>query len=227
MSQNEKAYFALACFWKPDAQFGCCKGVTRTRVGYAGGTGPAPNYPSVGDHTETIEVEYDPNTISYEELLKLFWKFHNPCSCQKRQYKSAIFYTSELQKALALKSKEHYEKDNEANVTTDVLPLNVFHEAEEYHQKYFLRTYHRSFYYKLSPEDPVTSLRDARLNGFLSGHGSIQDLEDEKENLGLTEEQFLYVKKHVTKELKPPTIEPFLRTVVQVGWNYVKKATGF
>ena len=47
MSQSEKAYFALACFWKPDAQFGCCKGVTRTRVGYAGGTGPAPNYPSV------------------------------------------------------------------------------------------------------------------------------------------------------------------------------------
>ncbi|XP_035225308.1 peptide methionine sulfoxide reductase-like [Stegodyphus dumicola] len=224
MTNTEKACFGLACFWTPDARFGCCRGVFRTRVGYCGGTGPAPNYPSVNDHTEAIEVEYDSSAISFEDLLQLFWIFHDPCSCQKRQYMSAIFYLNDQQKIFAEKSKALKEKELGKPVATQILPLNIFHEAEDYHQKYFLRTYHRTFYNSLPLENPVTSTRDARLNGYLCGYGNHQELDAEKELLGLDEEQLNYVKRHMTGEQKPAVVEPFLRTVVQVAYNYVKTA---
>ncbi|GIY23569.1 hypothetical protein CEXT_339881 [Caerostris extrusa] len=128
---EEKAYFALACFWKPDAQFGCQPGVLQTRVGYCGGTGSAPIYPKVNDHTEAVEVTFDSSVISYEDLLSLFWQFHDPCSCSKRQYMSAIFYTSDRQKQMAQDSKKRHEIELGKSVTTQIQPLNVFHEAEE------------------------------------------------------------------------------------------------
>ncbi|XP_055930253.1 peptide methionine sulfoxide reductase MsrA-like isoform X1 [Argiope bruennichi] len=223
---TEKACFALACFWQPDAQFGCQKGVLQTRVGYCGGKGPAPNYPSVNDHTEAVEITYDPSIISYEDLLRLFWQFHDPCSCKKRQYMSAIFYSDEQQRRLAEDSKKHHESELEKQVATQILALNIFHEAEDYHQKYFLRTYHRNFYGGLPKHDPVTSTRDSRLNGYLSGHGNVEDMEKDEYLSELTEEQLQYVRNHMTGEHKAPTVEPFIRTVIQVGWNFVKKAVG-
>ncbi|XP_054714763.1 peptide methionine sulfoxide reductase-like [Uloborus diversus] len=227
MPDIEKAYFALACFWKPDAQFGCRPEVLRTRVGYCGGSGPAPNYPRVGDHTEAVEIQYDPSLISYENLLNLFWEFHDPCSCQKRQYMSAIFYTNNLQKALAEESKRQKEGELGKSIATEILPLNVFYEGEDYHQKYILRTYHRRFYNSLPSEDPVTSTRDAKLNGFLSGHGTLQEFETQVEQLNLSDDQVEYVKQHITKKLAPATVEPFIRTVIIVMWNYVKKLFGY
>ncbi|GFS92299.1 hypothetical protein NPIL_374711 [Nephila pilipes] len=222
----EKAYFALACFWKPDAQFGSQRGILKTRVGYCGGTGPEPNYPNVNDHTEAVEVIYDPSVLSYEDLLQLFWKFHDPCSCKKRQYMSAIFYNDEQQRKSAEDSKKHYESETGKPVATQILPLNIFHEGEEYHQKYFLRTYHRSFYEGLPKQDSLTSTRDARLNGYVSGYGNIEDMEKDENLSDLNEEQLQYVKRHMTGQEKPPTIEPFVRTVIQVCWNFMKQAIG-
>src|SRR4051812_14157562 len=72
------ATFAMGCFWSPDARFGSTPGVVRTRVGYTGGELPDPTYAKLGDHTETIQLDYDPARISYEELLQIFWTGHNP-----------------------------------------------------------------------------------------------------------------------------------------------------
>ncbi|CAL1278484.1 unnamed protein product [Larinioides sclopetarius] len=140
---------------------------------------------------------------------------------------SAIFYSDEQQKTMAEDSKKSHESELGKSVITQILPLNNFHEAEDYHQKYFLRTYHRHFYGGLPEHDPVTSTRDARLNGYLSGHGNVEDMEKDKYLSELSKEQFQYVRQHMTGEQKAPTAEPFVRTVVQVGWNFVKKAVGF
>jgi peptide methionine sulfoxide reductase msrA/msrB len=84
---TETAIFALGCFWGPDASFGALEGVVRTRVGYAGGTTENPSYKIIGDHTETIEIDYDPNIISYQELVEIFFDSHNPyTNSYSRQY---------------------------------------------------------------------------------------------------------------------------------------------
>ena len=81
---------AMGCFWGPDCRFGAMDGVVRTRVGYGGGTTPDPNYHNIGDHIETIQIDYDPKKISFEELLNIFWNGHKPSrTVWKRQYASA------------------------------------------------------------------------------------------------------------------------------------------
>merc|ERR1712026_93144 len=94
----------MSRFWFPEAQFGSTKGIIRTRVGYAGGSKVNPSYYSLGDHTETVDLDYDPNVTDYAELLNIFWNNHDPCTKQKRQYMSAIFYHDEEQKRLLRKS---------------------------------------------------------------------------------------------------------------------------
>ena len=76
--QTKTATFALGCFWGPDAVFGILEGVVRTRVGYAGGTTENPTYDKIGNHTETIEIDYDPGVINYQKLLEIFFNSHNP-----------------------------------------------------------------------------------------------------------------------------------------------------
>ena len=108
----------------------------RTRVGYAGGSQENPTYYKLGDHTETVEIDYDPNSISYEELLDIFWGSHNPARpALSVQYKSAIFYHNEDQKRLALESKERLEAELNMAILTEILPYSRFYLAEDYHQK--------------------------------------------------------------------------------------------
>ncbi len=102
---EETASFALGCFWNPDAQFGGLDGVIRTRVGYAGGEKENPTYQDLGNHTETTQIDYDSEEISYEELLEKFWEFHDYTEKKKDQYKSVIFYHDEEQKEKAEASK--------------------------------------------------------------------------------------------------------------------------
>ena len=130
------ATFALGCFWGPDDYFSKLKGVLKTRVGYAGGTKKNPSYYDLGDHTETIEITFDPKIISFEELLKHFWKEHDPTEQHVTQYKSAIFYQDEEQKKIAEKSKQAVEKKLGSKVATEILKAGTFYQAEEYHQKY-------------------------------------------------------------------------------------------
>jgi methionine-S-sulfoxide reductase len=143
-NQIEKAYFAMGCFWEPDDHFSRLKGVKNTRVGYSGGTQPNPTYEDLGDHTETIEITYDPTIVSYSNLLDQFWNNHNPTIPQNRQYRSVIFYITPKQKIQAEKSLEKQRKKHR-KIHTSVELLIRFFEAEEYHQKY-LQKQRRSHY---------------------------------------------------------------------------------
>lgn len=193
---TETATFALGWFWGPDAQFGSLPGVVRTRVGYTGGTKENPTYHSLGNHTETLQVDYDPTQISFEELLEIFWNSHNPTRRPwSQQYKSALFYHNEEQKALATKTKEQLAASKKSKffsrkVYTEIIPATTFYLAEDYHQKYLLQNSPRiwgdilEIYH--NPTDWINSTAAARLNGYVGGYATIAQLEDEIDSLGLS-----------------------------------------
>jgi peptide-methionine (S)-S-oxide reductase len=108
-------------------------------VGYAGGTLKNPTYHRLGDHTESFQVDFDPAVVSYETLLELFWKSHNPCAnAWSRQYMSAVFFHTDEQKKAAEAARDRVAEKRGA-VKTPVLPVGTFTRAEDYHQKYELR----------------------------------------------------------------------------------------
>ncbi len=144
----EKATFAAGCFWGVEAAFRQLPGVTATRVGYTGGTVPNPSYELVctdtTGHAEAVEVAYDPERVSYEELLDVFWSNHNPTTRNRQgfdigsQYRSAIFFHTPEQAAAARASKERLEADGRfrSPIVTEIEPAGAFYEAEDYHQQY-------------------------------------------------------------------------------------------
>lgn len=137
----EKATFGAGCFWGVESSFEHLPGVV-TRVGYAGGSKVNPTYAEVCSgktgHSEVVEVSFDPTKISYEELLEVFWRIHDPTIKYKTQYRSVIFYHSPAQQALAIASRQRWEEKHAeiAPVATDIEAAAVFYPAEEYHQKY-------------------------------------------------------------------------------------------
>lgn len=144
-----KATFAAGCFWHVEDLFQKTKGVKSTQVGYTGGKLSSPTYEEVctdkTGHAEAVQVEYDPEQISYDELLKIFWENHDPTSLNRQgpdvgiQYRSAVFYHDDSQKEIAEKSKEKLGKSGmyQKPIVTEVSPAPEFYKAEEYHQKYF------------------------------------------------------------------------------------------
>jgi peptide-methionine (S)-S-oxide reductase len=144
----QKATFAAGCFWGVEAEFRQIKGVKQTTVGYSGGTTESPGYRDVCSgmtgHAEAVEVEYDPSEVSYEELLKVFWENHDPTTLNRQgpdvgtQYRSAIFYHDEAQRAAAMESKEKLESSGRYRnpIVTQIVPAAQFYRAEEYHQQY-------------------------------------------------------------------------------------------
>ena len=146
---KQVAVFANGCFWCTEAVFLCLKGVLSVQSGYTGGTIKNPTYEQVstGDtgHAESIKIEFDPEIISYDDLLAVFFNTHNPTTLNRQgndigtQYRSAIFYSSDEQKVKAesliaeLNSSKAYEKP----VVTEVVPLGEFYSAEEYHKDYY------------------------------------------------------------------------------------------
>lgn len=184
------ATFAMSWFWFPEAQFGCAPGVVRTKVGYTGGQKIAPTYRSLGDHTETMQVDYDPKQTNYNELLLLFWNNHDPTARNKAQYMSAIFYHDEEQRALAEESMTNHQKKVSRPIATKILPAATFYNAEDYHQKYLLRRHSNVFQtLGLSDRQVVTSSVAARLNGYVNGHGPMADLLNEIGKWKLNEQQ--------------------------------------
>lgn len=164
----------------------------RTRVGYAGGSKENPTYYSLGDHSETIQIDYDPTQISYGQLLEVFWNSHNPTyEPWSRQYMSIIFYHSEDQKRLAIETKESEEARLGRHIFTEIVPFSEFYLAEDYHQKYYLRqesalmAEFRAIY--PATEDFVASTAVARVNGYAGGYGELATLEEELSLLGLSE----------------------------------------
>ena len=144
-----KATFGAGCFWHVEDMFRKTRGVNSTTVGYTGGHLSNPTYEQVctdkTGHVEAVEVDYDPDEISFEELLDMFWSNHNPTTLNRQgpdvgiQYRSAIFYHDDKQKQLAENSKESLGKSGKYDgpIVTEIVCAPVFYKAEEYHQKYF------------------------------------------------------------------------------------------
>lgn len=195
----KKATFGMGCFWACDALFGAQRGVLRTRVGYSGGTTLDPVYKKMGDHTEVIEIDYDPKTISYEDLLTLFWDNHEYglTTIIKRQYMSLILYHNEDQRRIAEISLKKEAHKRNAKLVTEIAPAGPFYPAEDYHQKYRLQEH--SWLCEdlgLTPELLQTSHVATKLNGYLVGVGKEEDLEKDVTKLGLSDKIAVYVRRH-------------------------------
>jgi len=149
LEKAEKATFAAGCFWGVEYLFSRIKGVVKTDVGYTGGKSKEPDYQQVctgnTGHAEAVEILFNPNIISYEKLLDIFFKNHDPTTPNRQgvdvgsQYRSAIFYHTKKQSELAKSVIDSLEKTNlfSRPIVTQIDPATQFYKAEEYHQKYF------------------------------------------------------------------------------------------
>lgn len=147
----EKATFAAGCFWGIEEIFRQVKGVIDTKVGYIGGDTINPTYHEVCSsrtgHAEAVQITFDPNQVPYDTLLEIFWNNHNPTQINRQgpdvgtQYRSVIFFHSEVQKNLALKSKKALEDLGKYNaaIATHIEPAPTFYPAEDYHQHYLAK----------------------------------------------------------------------------------------
>jgi peptide-methionine (S)-S-oxide reductase len=144
------AVFALGCFWGAERRFWQTPGVYSTAAGYSGGYTPNPTYEEVCSgltgHAESVLVVYDPDQVSYEDLLSVFWEAHDPTQGMRQgndvgtQYRSAVYYTDDEQRAAAERSRDSYQRRlREAgygDITTEIAPAGPFYYAEDYHQQY-------------------------------------------------------------------------------------------
>jgi peptide-methionine (S)-S-oxide reductase len=144
----EKATFAAGCFWGVEDSFAAVPGIVSTRVGYTGGHMEQPTYQDVctgmTGHAEAVEVTFDPTIIVYDELLNIFWQCHDPTQLNRQgpdlgtQYRSAIFYHSDVQRLAAEGSLEQLDRSGRLRrpIVTEIVPCATFWKAEDYHQKY-------------------------------------------------------------------------------------------
>ncbi len=171
---------------------GSVSGVIRTRVGYAGGTTKDPTYYNIGDHSETVQVDFDPSQVTYEELVGEFFAAHDATlPAYSRQYMSAIFVHDAEQERVARSVLERVQEASGESVTTVIAPGATFYLAEDYHQKYALQgdgillAEYRTMYPEMS--DFVGSTAVARVNAYLYGYGTAEQLSAELDELGLSE----------------------------------------
>lgn len=170
----EKAAFGAGCFWGVEKVFGELDGVVETRVGYTGGTLVNPTYEQVCSgrtgHAEAIEITYDPQKVSYADLLEVFWTHHDPTTLNRQgndvgtQYRSAIFYYTPEQKELAEKSKAILEEAKifAHSIKTQITAAEEFYPAEEYHQKYLKKNPFGYCHIQLQSSKISKLLRNAR-----------------------------------------------------------------
>jgi len=142
----QKALFGAGCFWGVEEYFRKIPGVKVTKVGYSGGNTINPTYEIVcggtSEHAEVLQLDFDENEISYENLLDHFWMCHDPTTLNKqgpdigRQYRSAIFYYSDIQKKLAENSKKKNQSKFNSSIVTEITKADIFYLAEDYHQHF-------------------------------------------------------------------------------------------
>ena len=144
-----KATFAAGCFWHVEDIFNKTPGVRSTKAGYIGGAIPNPTYKEVcrdnTGHAEAVQIEYDPEQVSYDKLLDIFWANHNPTTPNRQgpdigtQYRSAVFCHDQTQMDMAKASRDKLDSSDAYGqpVVTEILPATPFYHAEEYHQRYF------------------------------------------------------------------------------------------
>lgn len=159
-------------------------------MGYAGGTLKNPTYHNLGDHTETTQIDFDPEKIGYEKLLEMFFTSHSCGRAYSRQYMSAIFYHNDEQKKLAQEALQRHALKR-GKLATLILPYTEFYMAEDYHQKYMLQQdaelmkEFSAMYPRL--RDLVHSTSAARANGCLGGNGAAAELKTELSEWGLSD----------------------------------------
>lgn len=165
----------------------------RTQVGYAGGTKKNPTYYTLGDHSETIEIEFDPRKVSFKQLIDIFWESHDPTARPfSRQYASLVFFHTDEQKRIAHETKEQVEGKKGRTVFTEIVPAGTFYPAEDYHQKYYLRRYEplvkelTTLY--AGNSNFTKSTAAAKINGYLGGNGTLEGLKRQLKDLGLSGE---------------------------------------
>lgn len=184
-SDIQTATLGMGCFWSPEALFGQLPGVRSTRVGYAGGTSSHPTYRQMGDHTVTVQMEFDAKVISFEEIAELFWNSHNPMNINDykgRQYMSLLFYGDGKQQAAIQRVVDKRKKLGLAP-ETEIAPYSEFYAAESRHQKYYLKR-HPNAMEKLSllypsEDELVSSTLAARLNGLAKGYTNLEHIKNE------------------------------------------------
>jgi peptide-methionine (S)-S-oxide reductase len=146
---SETATFGAGCFWGVEVAFRNVPGVVDTAVGYEGGTLPNPTYEDVCSkttgHAEVVQVEFDPDEVSYDELLDVFWDVHDPTQVNRQgpdvgsNYRSAIFFHSPEQQERALESKARVQARFDRPIATEITPASDFWRAEDYHQQYLVK----------------------------------------------------------------------------------------
>ncbi|KAL7076052.1 hypothetical protein ACQ4LE_004381 [Meloidogyne hapla] len=193
MSKHSLAYLGMQCFWGSESKFALLPGVLKTRVGYSGGTSPSPPYQNIGDHTgkmkgkgkrilfilknifkkEIVEIQFNQELTKYKEIINLFYSQHNITLPQKTQYKSVILYVNEEQKNICLEEMEKAkEKFNKKTIFyTFLQKFEKFYQAEDYHQKYWLRCENNIFKeLNLSNSELINSTLATKINGYLGGN---------------------------------------------------------
>ena len=148
-----------------------------------------PTYHALGNHTEALQVDFDPSQISFKDIVNTFWRSHNPIGpARSSQYKSAIWYANQSQLDVIQSTVQPLIAKYERELTTEVQPLGIFYNAEDYHQKYSLQRFanlmqtFNAMYPKF--QDFIDSTAAARLNGFAAGHGDKALFEEEKQSYG-------------------------------------------
>ncbi|KAA8531965.1 hypothetical protein F0562_006893 [Nyssa sinensis] len=169
------AVFALGSFWRSEAVFGCLDGIVRTTVGYAGGSKTNPEYRSLGDHAESVQIEYDPRLINFRQLLEVFWFSHDSRQVFGQgpdvgnQYRSIIFCNGTEESRLAAVSKEREQTNSKSSiVTTQIQQLGTFYPAEPEHQNFELKRnpFLLQLIGNLPEEELERSSMAAKLNGY-------------------------------------------------------------
>lgn len=192
----ETTTFGMGCFWGPESRFGQYPGVIRTRTGFTGGTTPEPTYRNMGDHTEAIQIDYDPSLLSYEDILHIFWDSHDAVKDRDykgRQYLSLLMVHSIQQQKSAEAVKNEWEKQNGKVIGTEIQFDRPFYPAEDRHQKYFLKRFSKAME-SIRPLFPdhtsfMHSTIAARLNGFVRENGRLDEIKEEIYDWQLSEEE--------------------------------------
>lgn len=151
----QKATLGGGCFWCIEAVFNQTKGISKAISGYSGGTTKNPTYKDVcngvGEHAEVVQLSYDSDIISYEKILEIFFKVHNPTTLNRQgndvgvQYRSVIFYHDENQLKIAKEFIAKEQKKYEDDIVTEIEPFKEFFKAEDYHQEYFKNNPNQSY----------------------------------------------------------------------------------
>lgn len=197
---HQTVTLGMGCFWSPEALFGHLPGVLRTQTGYAGGTTPEPEYRYMGDHTETVQVTFDPELISLQQLLHVFWDNHNPVNIngyKGRQYQSLLLFTGEGQSEAAGEVLQQRFRQGKEDPATELAPLAVFYPAEDRHQKYYLKRFPDAMEKLVTLYSSLEELHGstvaARLNGLAKGFTGMERILREIREWTVSEEDRLRI----------------------------------